>query len=111
VSRTGGAITVEVSELPLRILSRETFGVGGTMDALKEVDVRLLLLETSGAGATTFIAGLLADRMADEFSSGEGAATLIDGSVGAVREERKPSAGGGPGFALNASRFATAESE
>src|SRR5260221_2600105 len=49
----------------------------------------------------------------DEFNSGEGGTGLIviAGSVGAMREERRPSAGGGPGFALNASRLATAESE
>ena len=46
-----------------------------------------------------------------EFNSGEGGTTLIAGSAGAVREERSPSAGGGPGFVLNASRLATAESE
>lgn len=50
-------------------------------------------------------------RLADEFNSGEGGTALIAGSVGAVREERRPSAGGGPGFGLNASRLATAESE
>ena len=49
----------------------------------------------------------------DEFNSGEGGTGLIviAGSVGAMREERRPSAGGGPGFDLNASRLATAESE
>lgn len=81
------------------------------MGVLNEDDVRLLLLAISGAGAITFIAGPLAERMTDEFNSGEGAATVIEGRVGAVSAERRPSAGGGPGFALNASRFATAESE
>lgn len=46
-----------------------------------------------------------------EFSSGEGATALIAGKVGATFAERRPSAGGGPGFGLNASRLATAESE
>jgi hypothetical protein len=52
-------------------------------------------------------------RVAGEFNSGEGgtAFIVIAGSIGAVREERRPSAGGGPGFGLKASRFATAESE
>jgi hypothetical protein len=50
-------------------------------------------------------------RLADEFSSGEGATTLIAGRVGAGRAERRPSAGGGPGLGLKASRLATAESE
>src|SRR5271167_3806545 len=59
----------------------------------------------------TLVVKLLGLRLAEEFSSGEGGTTLIAGRVGAVREERKPSAGGGPGFGLNASRLATAESE
>ena len=50
-------------------------------------------------------------RLAEEFNSGDGGTTLIAGSVGAVRVERSPSAGGGPGFGLKASRLATAESE
>ena len=54
---------------------------------------------------------LLWVRLAAEVSSGEGGTTLIAGRVGAVREDRSPSAGGGPGFDLNASRLATAESE
>lgn len=54
---------------------------------------------------------VLGVRLACEFSSGDGGTTLIAGRVGAVRVERRPSAGGGPGFDLNASRLATAESE
>src|ERR1700692_172987 len=111
VSRGAGATTVGASEVEVRILSRETFGVGGTIAALNAGDVRLVLVEISGAGAMTFIAGAFIDRLADELNSGEGATTLIAGKVGAVRDERKPSAGGGPGFALKASRLATAESE
>ena len=49
--------------------------------------------------------------LADEFSSGVGGTAFSSGKVGAVRAERNPSAGGGPGFALKASRLATAESE
>ena len=84
-----GAITVGASGLAVRILSRETFGAGGMMLGVSMLDLRL----------------------ADEFSSGEGATTLIAGRVGAGRAERRPSAGGGPGLGLKASRLATAESE
>ena len=85
----GGAITVGASGVAMRILSRETFGAGGMMLGVSMSDLRL----------------------AAEFSSGEGGATLIAGRVGAVRLERRPSAGGGPGLGLKASRLATAESE
>jgi len=75
--------------------------------------VRILSRETLGAGGTMFVVRTLGVRLADEFNSGEGGTALIviAGRVGAVREERRPSAGGGPGFGLNASRLATAESE
>jgi hypothetical protein len=46
-----------------------------------------------------------------EFTSGAGAIGLTAGSTGAVRDDRSPSAGGGPGFDFSASRLATAESE
>src|SRR5208282_3612954 len=88
-SRGAGAMTVGAIGFAVRILSREIFGVGGTISALKAGELRVLERETSGAGGT----GLIAGRM------------------GAVREERRPSAGGGPGFGFNASRLATAESE
>src|SRR5208282_4990573 len=68
----------------------------------------------SGEGGTTLVVKLLVVRLFEfsaEFKSGEGCTTLIAGRVGAVRVERRPSAGGGPGFDLNASRLATAESE
>jgi len=84
-----GAITVGAIGFAARILSRETFGAGGMMLGVSMFDLRL----------------------ADEFSSGEGGTTLIAGRVGAVSVERRPSAGGGPGFGLKASRLATAESE
>src|SRR6266852_1251352 len=90
-SRGAGAMTVAASGFAVRILSRETLGAGGTM----------------------FVVRTLGVRLAEEFNFGEGGTALIviAGRVGAVREERRPSAGGGPGFGWNASRLATAESE
>lgn len=117
VSRGAGAITlcsiVGASGDAVRILSCETFGAGGTTAAFSVGDVRVLVRETSGAGGTTSFANWFDLRLPDEFSSGEGGTgfTVIRGSVGAMRVERRPSAGGGPGFDLNASRLATAESE
>src|SRR6202521_2403862 len=110
-SRGAGATTVGASGLAVRILSRETFGAGGTIAALRVGDVRVVVRETSGAGGMTLVVSVLELRLADEFNSGEGGTALIAGSLGAMREERRPSAGGGPGFGLNASRLATAESE
>src|ERR1035438_3563105 len=80
------------------------------MAAFKVGEVRVEW-ETSGAGAMTSVGNLSAVRLGVELSSGEGATALMAGSVGAARAERRPSAGGGPGFGLNASRLATAESE
>jgi hypothetical protein len=116
VSRGAGAITVGPSGLAVRILSRDTFGAGGTTggwatSAFKMGEVRVLAGETSGAGWTMFGVRFFAARPAEAFSSGEGGTGLIAGSTGAAREERSPSAGGGPGFDLSASRLATAESE
>src|SRR5712692_8349579 len=113
VSRGAGAMTVGASGFAVLILSCETFGAGGTMAALKVGEVRVAVRETSGAGGMMLVVRMLGVRLADEFNSGEGGTTLIviAGRVGAVREERRPSAGGGPGFGLNASRLATAESE
>jgi hypothetical protein len=102
---------VEAIEFPGRILSREIFGVGGTIAVFNNGEVRVLLLVISGAGATTFMVGAFVERLAEALNSGDGGTTLTAGKAGAVREERKPSAGGGPGLALNASRLATAESE
>jgi hypothetical protein len=59
----------------------------------------------------TLVARLFVVRLAGEFTSGAGGTGLSAGRTGAVREERSPSAGGGPGFGLKASRLATAESE
>src|SRR5882762_7386167 len=108
----GGTICV-ASGLAVRILSRETFGAGGTIAAFKIGEVRVGARETSGAGGMTLVVSVLGVCLADEFNSGEGGTALIviAGSIGAMREERRPSAGGGPGFGLNASRLATAESE
>ena len=119
VSRGAGATTVGASGLAVRILSRETFGAGGTIAALRVGEVRVGVRETSGAGGMTLVVSVLEVRLVvreeDEFNSGEGGTAVIviviAGSVGAMREERRPSAGGGPGFGLKASRLATAESE
>jgi hypothetical protein len=80
------------------------------MDALNVGEFRVLAREITGAGGMT-LAVRVGVRLADEFSSGEGGTALIAGRVGAASEERKPSAGGGPGFGLSASKLATAESE
>jgi hypothetical protein len=115
VSRGAGAMTVEASASALRILSRATFGAGGMTDVLNVGEGRVLAWETSGAGGTTLVARAFGVCLADEFSSGAGGTAFIvcrnAGRVGAMRAERNPSAGGGPGFALKASRLATAESE
>jgi hypothetical protein len=103
------------SGFAVRILSREIFGVGGTISAFKAGELRVLERETSGAGATMLVSKFFGVRLGvefnAEFTSGAGATGLIVGRMGAVRDERSPSAGGGPGFDLNASRLATAESE
>jgi hypothetical protein len=110
-------MTVGASGLAVRNLSRETFGAGGTIAAfivaLRVGEVRVGARETSGAGGMMLVVRMLGAFLADEVTSGEGGTALIviAGSVEAVREERRPSAGGGPGFGLNASRLATAESE
>jgi hypothetical protein len=100
--------------LAVRILSREIFGAGGTIDEFRVGEVRVGVRETSGAGGMTLVVRTLElVREEEEFNSGEGGTALIviAGSTGAMREERRPSAGGGPGFDLKASRLATAESE
>ena len=57
VSRGAGATTVGASGFAVRILSRETFGAGGTMGV--EVrgygELRVLAWETSGAGGMTLV--------------------------------------------------------
>src|SRR6266852_4593677 len=86
-------MTVGASGFAVRILSCETFGAGGTMAALKVGEVRVAVRETSGAGGMMLVVRMLGVRLADEFNSGEGGTTLMAGRVGAVREERRPSAG------------------
>src|SRR5580692_9035945 len=85
VSRGAGAITVGPSGLAVRILSRDTFGAGGTTggwatSAFKMGEVRVLAGETSGAGWTMFGVRFFAARPAEAFSSGEGGTGLIAGS-------------------------------
>jgi len=105
-SRGAGATMVGASGLAVLILSRETFGAGGTIVVLRVGEVRVGVLETSGVGGMTLLAGALERRVVvweeDEFNSGEGgtAVVVIAGSIGAMRDERRPSAGGGPGFGL-----------
>jgi len=113
VSLGAGAITVGARGLAVRIWSRETLGAGGTIAALRLGVVLALERETSGAGGTTFVVVVrpLVARLAEDFNSGAGGTGLISARVGATRVERNPSAGGGPGFGLNASKLATAESE
>ena len=129
-SRGAGATTVGAIGLEARILSGEAFGAGA-MGAAAKADVRWeswatsgagaigvaanddevrLTLATSGAGATTLVARLSWLRLPDEFTSGVGGTGLTTGSRGATSAEARPSAGGGPGIGLKASRFATAES-
>jgi len=91
-----GAMTVAVAiGFALRILSRETFGAGGITSVVRVLGVRLVV------------------RFTSELNSGDGgtAPIVIAGRAGAMREERRPSAGGGPGSGLKASRLATAASE
>ncbi len=111
VSRGAGAITVGARGLAVRIWSRETLGAGGTIAVPRLGVVLALERETSGAGGTTLVVRPLVVRLAEDFNSGAGGTGLISARVGATRVERNPSAGGGPGFGLNASRLATAESE
>ena len=68
VSRGAGAITVGASEFALRILSRETFGVGGTIAAFNvcnDGEFRVLVLETSGAGSNDVCAASYLPRALD----------------------------------------------
>ena len=110
-SRGAGATTFGPSGFAVRIFSREIFGVGGTISEFNAGELRVREGETSGAGGMIVVERLFAARLADAFTSGAGGTALMAGSTGAVKDERRPSAGGGPGFALKASRLATAESE
>lgn len=110
-SRGAGGTMVGAKGAAVRISSRERLGAGGTTALLKRGEVRELAREISGSGATMLGVGRLELRLVVVFSSGEGGTAGVMGKTGAVRVERKPSAGGGPGFGLKASRLATAESE
>src|SRR5271157_4269042 len=96
-AETGGATTSTVCASGTRELAKSRCVSRGA----GEMIVCSMIAGASGFGV----------RILSRETSGDGGTTLIAGSVGAVREERRPSAGGGPGFALNASRLATAESE
>jgi hypothetical protein len=92
-------------------LSGETFGAGGITVALNVGEVRVSVREISGAGGMTCVVRVFGVLLAEAFNSGEGATALIAGRVGAAIDDRRPSAGGGPGFGFSASKFATAELE
>ncbi len=111
-----GATTVEAIAFDARSFSAVTFGAGAiTVDVIAAL--RRVSCTTSGAGATTLAARLACLRLAELASllrSGAGGtgATFARAfeSAGAASLACIPSAGGGPGIGLNASRFATAES-
>src|ERR1700686_4910102 len=73
-SRGAGATTVGASGLAVLILSRETFGGGGTIAAfivaLRVGEVRVGARRTSGAGGMTLGVSVLELRLGDEFNSG-----------------------------------------
>src|ERR1039457_1277685 len=87
--------------------------VGCRIAAPKVGKVRVAACETSGAGGMMFVARVLAVRLGvdpnPECNSGEGGTTLIAGRVGAMRVERRPSAGGGPGVGLKRGRLGIGE--
>ena len=88
VSRGAGATTVGASDAAVRVLSRETLGAGGMMEAFKACEVRVLEWETSGAGGTILAARALAARLVLESNSGVGGTALTAGKTGAVSVER-----------------------
>lgn len=106
-----GATTAGFIAVALRTWSRFTSGAGATMGALTDGKARAFARARSGAGAMALAVKLSGLRVRVEFNSGVGGTTAGTGREGAVNVERKPSAGGGPGTGLNASRFATDESE
>src|ERR1700758_2824884 len=65
----------------------------------------------AGGGATTALASPGVVRFSSRKVSGGGATMAFFESVGGVREDFSPSAGGGPGTGLTASRFATGARE
>jgi hypothetical protein len=108
-----GATTVEAIEFEARSLSAETFGAGAITVALFIASdrraSRVTSCATSGAGAIALTPSAGRLRFAEP-TSGAGATTATFGTTGATSLACMPSAGGGPGIGLNASRFATAES-
>jgi hypothetical protein len=88
-------------------LSRATSGAGATTEALNVAAERVLACATSGLGATAPSERSFTLRLAAEFNSGVGATTRGAGKVGISNLARIPSAGGGPGSGLKASKFAT----
>jgi hypothetical protein len=106
-----GAITDGAIEFALRNWSRFTSGAGAITGLFTVGSERWSVLETSGVGAIAFAVRLFGLRVRAEFNSGVGGTTVGTGKAGAARVDRSPSAGGGPGIDLNASRFATDESD
>jgi hypothetical protein len=80
------------------------------MAAFSAGAVRDRSAETLGEGGTTESSLTLARDCSRVMLSGAGATTLA-GRVSGLSDERKPSAGGGPGLDLKASRLATAAVE
>jgi len=81
-------------------------GLGGITAALIEGDARNLSRRTSGLGGTT-ASRTGAVSILSRCTSGLGATAISDRS-GARKLDLNPSAGGGPGIGLYASRLATA---
>lgn len=106
VSCGAGATTLVASAFAARSLSRFTSGAGVIGDGFIVGVLRVFACEISGAGGTMFVVRLWARLPA--CTSGVGGTALISGRSGANSFEPSPSAGGGPGFGLKASRFATA---
>jgi len=92
------------------VCSDRTFGAGGTIAEFSAGAVRDLSEEILGAGGTMASSFIPPRDWSRATLTCAGAITLT-GRLGAVRDECRPSAGGGPGLALKASRLATAPAE
>src|SRR5215470_7155586 len=111
-ARSGaGATTLVLNAGALREVACETSGAGATIEVCNESARRLAAEFKSGAGATIVVCKPCALRISADVNSGAGATMPASGSAGAVKDERSPSAGGGPTAGLYANRFATEESE
>src|ERR1035437_7029861 len=86
VSRGAGAMTVGAIGFAVGILSRGTFGAVGVVVVVRVCGVGGFLCWLAGGGVGLALSILI---------PGEAGTTLVAGRVGAVREERRPSAGGG----------------